>query len=161
MLSYFTNRHSHNDRIEDWARQDAVAKKAADAAEFLIASNQKMADKAAEAASLLLTNNKRVEIATDITIQKLDVIHTLVNSNMTASMKAELDAVKAQLVLLREVMSLNSVAGREPDVDAIAVIKVTQAKIAELSVALADRLAVQAQPAVAAEQAKAKAAGQE
>lgn len=161
VLSFSTNRHAHADRLEDWARQDAIAKKAADAAELLIASNRKMAAQAAEAASLLLDSDKKRETTAAITVQKLDVIHTLVNSNMTASMQSELIAVQAQLVLIREVMTLNSAAGREPSVETLAVEKAAETKVAELTAALADRLKVQATPAVAAEQAKAKAKGQE
>lgn len=161
LLSYFTNRRSHKDRVEDWARQDAVAQKAEDAATLLIESNRKMSAKTDETAALLLADNKKVATATATTIEKLDVIHTLVNSNMTASMQSELIAVKAQLVLIREVMTLNNAAGHTPSVDTLATEKAAQDKITELAAALHDRLKVQVQPAVAAEQAEAKAKGQE
>jgi len=161
ILSYLNSRNTRRDRITDWARQDAVAKKAADTAEFLIESNAKMAAKAAEAAALLLAGNKKVAMGTARTLEKLDVIHTLVNSNMTASMQSELIAVKAQLALIREVMALNSAAGHKPSVDTLAVEKATETKVAELSAALEARLAVQAEPKVAAAQTEAKAEGQE
>lgn len=70
---------------------------------------------------------------------KLDVIHVLVNSNMTAAMQAELDAIKREIVMMREVVVLNLAAGREPTVEALAAIEATQVKITELESQLADR----------------------
>lgn len=70
---------------------------------------------------------------------KLDVIHTLVNSNMTAAMQAELDAIRREIVMMREVVALNLAAGREPTVEALAAIEATQVKITTLEAQLADR----------------------
>lgn len=74
-----------------------------------------------------------------ITNSKLDVIHTLVNSNMTAAMQAELDATVRELALMREVIALKSEHGRDPSADALAAIESTTKKIAELRAVLADR----------------------
>jgi hypothetical protein len=121
-LSYLTNRHNRADRLEDWARQDAVAAKAA------------------TTASLLVENNKKVAQSTAITNTKLDVIHTLVNSNMTAALQSELGAVKRELVLIREVMKLNRADGHEISVETLATEQTAVVKVAELSAALLDRL---------------------
>jgi methanogenic corrinoid protein MtbC1 len=77
--------------------------------------------------------------AAAVTNGKLDVIHTLVNSNMTAAMQAELDAIRRELAMMREVVALNLAAGREPTMETLAAIEATEAKITELSSHLAER----------------------
>src|SRR5688572_18678682 len=77
--------------------------------------------------------------ASDITNEKLDTIHILVNSNMTAAMQAELDATVRELAMMREVISLNKAAGRKPSAEAIAALEMTQEKINELRSQLEDR----------------------
>jgi hypothetical protein len=77
--------------------------------------------------------------AAEKTNGKLDVIHTLVNSNMTAAMQAELDAIRREIVMMREVVALNLAAGREPTVEALAAIEDTAVKITALEAQLADR----------------------
>lgn len=106
-------------------RQDAQAAKAAEAARDLIESNKLVADAAKEAAQ--------------ITVARLDVIHTLVNSQMTAAIQSELDATEREVVLMREVIGLNSVAGRSPTEESMGAVMATEAKIRELRVTLAER----------------------
>jgi hypothetical protein len=62
---------------------------------------------------------------------KLDIIHGLVNSNMTASMQAELDATRRELVWMKAVPS--------PDEAAVSAIALTEGHIAELETAIAER----------------------
>jgi len=115
LLSYLTNRQRRAEKDEDYARQDEVARKA-----------QAAADKVAEVAKSQGA--------------KLDQIHVLVNSNMTASMQGELDAYKSNLVLLEEISSLRKAAGQDPSPTTMAVIESTKKKISELDAQLADRL---------------------
>lgn len=84
--------------------------------------------------ALLITN------ATRTTNYKLDVIHTLVNSNMTAAMQAELDATVRQLALMREVTELKKTAGHDPSEETLAALELTRVKISELRAVLRDRL---------------------
>src|SRR6185503_6664284 len=74
LMAILTNWLASKDKKLDYARQDAVAKKVEDAANLLRASNDKVAE------------------TTKVTNGKLDLIHTLVNSNMTAAMQSELNA---------------------------------------------------------------------
>jgi len=120
--AWWNTRQRRRDKKEDWAREDAVAAQAAEAARLLLAENKKVAATAA------VTNNK------------LDIIHTLVNSNMTAAMQAEYDATVREIAMMKEVIALNQAAGREPSPEAIGAIEATQTKINELQAALADRL---------------------
>jgi hypothetical protein len=75
-----------------------------------------------------------------ITNGKLDVIHELVNSNMSAAMQSELDALEVTLAALTEVVDLKRAAGREPGPEALAAIRSTEGKIRESRAALNDRL---------------------
>jgi ATP-dependent Lon protease len=141
LLAYMTNRHTRADRAADWERQDKVARKAAEAADLLITSNARMAAKASEAAQLLVIDNKKVAYNAALTLNKLDAVHTLVNSGMTAAIQSELEAVERELILLREVSALRRASGGAIDPDTAAAIEVTKVKIAELTISLADRKA--------------------
>lgn len=116
------NRGRRKDKEQDWARQDAVAAQAAEAAKLLLAANERVAA-TAEAANA-----------------KLDVIHTLVNSNLTAAMQAELDATVRELAMMNEVIDLKRANGHEPSVNTLATVKATELRISELKATLADRL---------------------
>jgi hypothetical protein len=122
LVSVLTNHQHARERKMDWARQDAVAAQAA------------------EAASLLLAENKRVAATAANTNNKLDTIHILVNSNMTKAMQAELDATRRDLASLREVARLNEEAGRPRSEEAHGVIEETALRIAKLDAELRDRL---------------------
>lgn len=127
-------------KAEDYARQDKVAEQAANAARLLKQAQEEAANRAAEAAALLLESNERVAHTAALTDKKLDQIHVLVNSSMTASMQAELDATTRVLALLRQVVVLHTAAGRPPAGEALATIEATEHKVSELRTALSDRL---------------------
>lgn len=133
VLAFFTGRQRANEKKLDWARQDEVAAQAAKAATALVEGQK-------EAAELLVVANERVAEAAESTSAKLDVIHTLVNSNMTAAMQAELDATVREVAMMKEVIRLNQVAGSKPSADARATLKATEEKISELKATLSDRL---------------------
>ena len=71
---------------------------------------------------------------------KLDQIHTLVNSSMTAALVSELDARRRDLVSLQEIMSLHDAAGTKPTQEALRVITTAKHDIAELEASLDDRV---------------------
>jgi hypothetical protein len=133
VLGLLTNHQRRIEKREDWARQDQVAAEAR-------RQQDEVAAQAQEAASLLLAQNAKVAASTEATQQKLDVIHILVNSNMTAAMQAELDATRRDLVSLREVARLNEEAGRPLSTEARTAINETAARIAKLDADLSDRL---------------------
>lgn len=78
-----------------------------------------------------------------VTNRKLDVIHALVNSNMTAHMQSELDATVRELAMMREVSRLHEDAGRDPTSETIQAIEMTEAKVSELRAVLDDRFKTQ------------------
>jgi len=90
---------------------------------------------------LLTLANEAIQASATLTNEKLDVIHILVNSNMTAAMQAELDETRSSLVLMKEILDLKKVNGVEPSPAALAAIKTKEGKIAEMQAALRDRLA--------------------
>ena len=83
---------------------------------------------------------------------KLDQIHTLVNSNLTASMQAQLDALRVSLAATLELGVIREKAGLMPSEDALEAVAETKRKIAELESQLEDRL--HATDAASAELAK-------
>lgn len=103
---------------------------------------------------LLLANTKDTQLTAEITKEilgthketaeivdaKLDQIHTLVNSNMTAAMESELYAHKANRVLLDEAVGSKRALGQEPSEETLAMIDTVTAKIAELEAKLKDRI---------------------
>jgi len=106
-------------------RQDAIQKQTAEAAKLLLASNKEVAQQAVQAA--LLTNGK------------LNQIHELVNSNLSAQMSEAHTALAQQLVLMNEIVRLNQEAGREPSKSALDAIIAIQQRVAELGAQLHDR----------------------
>jgi biopolymer transport protein ExbB/TolQ len=139
LLAHLTSRRHRRERLEDYERQDRVARRVAEAAERLTKRQDQTAIKAAEAAELLLAANERVAATAGVVNDKLDIIHTLVNSNMSAAMQAELDALETSVAMMTEVIDLKKAAGREPTQDALVALKSARAKVRESKVALADR----------------------
>jgi replicative DNA helicase len=133
ILSWLNGRQRKAEKILDWARQDDVAAEAK-------RQQGEVAAQAAEAARLLLAENKKVAHTAAETNEKLDVIHTLVNSNMTAAMQSEYDATVRELAMMREVVALKKAAGEQPSPEAVAAIDATEQKIAQLAAELSDRL---------------------
>jgi hypothetical protein len=80
-------------------------------------------------------NTKNIAENQAVTTSKLNVIHTLVNSTLTAALQSELDATRREEMLLRELMSMR---GNSTD-DDHAALGAVQRKISELSSAMKDR----------------------
>jgi hypothetical protein len=119
LLAYLTGRQRRTEKIEDYKRQDAVAAQAA------------------EAARLLLASNRQAAAVAQMTNTKLDVIHTLVNSTLTAAIEAQLDATVQQLAMMRQVVALAGNGEMGPSDESLAAV---ESKIAELRVSLSDRM---------------------
>jgi hypothetical protein len=162
ILLHRTEAQHREDRDADWKRQDAaalklqqtqdaqaaaaeeVARRAAQAAENLAASQKDIADRAAQAATDLVASQKLTAStlldANNKTNGKLDVIHTLVNSNMTTAMENELVSAERELAMMQEVIELKrTLLRQEPTIEALAAIEASKSKIAELVAALRDR----------------------
>lgn len=155
ILGWATNRARHSEEMDRAAtrrdeleraeaRQDKVAARAEEAARRLLTRTDQVAAQAAQAADKIVAANMTTTDAvietTSVTNAKLDQIHTLVNSNMTAAMQSELDATKRELAMMNEVIDLKKAAGRPPTQDVLSTLEITKAKISELEAQLADRL---------------------
>jgi hypothetical protein len=185
ILAHRTERMHREDMLSDYQRQDKVAAAAAAAADAAAEQVKAVAAQAAEAASILQAAQaesiRRTDEVARLTAQqaaqanarlddtnsKLDVIHGLVNSNMSAAMQSELDALTTSLAMMNEVVDLKRSSGSEPTAEAVISIQDTEAKIAELRATIADRLqqaeaiAERAATAVTAAQKAAQAAQSE
>ena len=110
---------ARSNKREDWRRQDEVAKRAATVAVKLQENGVKIND-------------------------KLDIIHTLVNSNVTKEMEARLEGARRELVGLKEIIDLKRAAGSEPNKDTLASLISTEEGIHLLETDLQDRRRQQA-----------------
>lgn len=145
LLAVIAYRQRRQEKFDEYTRQDQVAARVEDAARKLLQRQDEVAAKAAEAAKLLLANNERVAADAEKANAKLDVIHTLVNSNMTAALQSEMDATTRELAMMREVVELKRAAGSDPTTEVLAAIEATKMKLGELAATLADRLAANEQ----------------
>jgi alkanesulfonate monooxygenase SsuD/methylene tetrahydromethanopterin reductase-like flavin-dependent oxidoreductase (luciferase family) len=121
LLLWQANRNKLAERLQDQAERAEVARQAREAAKLLLEANKKVADTAERAN------------------EKLDEIHTLVNSNMTAAIQSEFDATTRELAMMLEVIELKRATGKEPSVETLAAVEATRAKIAELQSTLIER----------------------
>ena len=144
ILARRTERMHREDQLADYKRQDEVAKEAKETA-IAMAEQQdviiRQQHEATEAARVRDGHAEKIAAAVAKSNgDKLDVIHQLVNSQLSATIKSELDAHVTSLALMREVIDMKRVAGSEPTEEALIAIESTKAKIAELRTTLADRL---------------------
>lgn len=72
--------------------------------------------------------------------RKLNTIHTLVNSNMTAQIQDSLDATRRELASLLENIDLKKALGHQPTPEVEAAVELAKRKIAELETTLDHRL---------------------
>lgn len=125
LQSYLTARNLRREKIQDYARQDAVAAAALEAAD-------KLATKLARTSE---ETNKQLESLH----QTSKETHVLVNSSMTAAKQTALDSLRVQHRLMLEIIDLKKKAGLEPSVDTLTDVKATRAKIDELQADITQR----------------------
>jgi hypothetical protein len=128
LLAALNNRARRKEKREDWARQDAVAEKAAEAATLLLAANERVAK-----------DTRAQSVKLDALADGQAVIHTLVNSNVTKEMEARLEGSRRELIGLREIVELRQASGQQPSEQALAIILATEEGIHELENDLNDR----------------------
>lgn len=149
IINLLTQRSRRAEKLEDYARQDKVAERAeraaekvsevaeqaAEAAALLVQRQDAAAEAAAAAAVDLVAANDRLAKETVkaavIVNGKLDQIHTLVNSNLSAAMDDRLTAINALIVALK--------ASEDQSPDALARIRSLEATSIELDAQIADR----------------------
>lgn len=139
LMAWITNRNRRAEKREDYARQDAVAEKAAEVAETLLMRQAEVAAATAEQARLLKENNRVVSEQAAATLSQFQVLTGMMDGNFTKLMESELDAIAHGLVLSRQVIALTFAAGHEPAPESLAEIKATEAKIDELRKTIAER----------------------
>jgi hypothetical protein len=143
-LSHRTEKMHRDDLLEQYRREDLVAKRASAVAEALLAQQQQTARDLAAAhadANCRTDEVARTAARTNASVNgKLDIIHQLVNSSMSAAMQSELDALETSLVMMKEVIDLKRTAGHEPTEEAIAAVQAAEAKIREARANIDDRL---------------------
>jgi len=144
ILAHRTERMHREDQLADYQRQDEVAKEAKETA-FAMAAQQdviiRQQKDATEAARVRDGHAEKLAAAVAKSVDdKLDVLHGLANSTLSAAIESELGALETSLAMMNEVIDLKKAAGIEPTREAIIAMQATGAKIAELRATLADRL---------------------
>lgn len=121
LLAIVGSRSRRAEKEQDWAREDEVAARAAKTAAALLAATDRTGAKVEQVDG------------------KVDVIHTLVNSGMTAAIESELEATVLSLASMREVAALRKETGRKPSTSTLAAIKAAEQRLALLRKTLAER----------------------
>ncbi len=129
LITYATTRLRRQERLEDYARQDAIAQRVAEVARTA-ADNS-----AATERKLNQISQQALQIR-----EQANQIHILVNSDMTAARQAELDQTRAILAVLRRVTNLTVQQGAAPDPEDVQAIARAEHRVQELEQILADRL---------------------
>lgn len=122
MLTLMQGRQRRAEKVEDWRRQDLVA------------------DRVARAAEVLEERTSGTDAKLDQLHEQGVEIHALVNSNMTSAMRAELDAIERELLVLEELTAMKKAAGHPVEPRTHDAIEVARARIAELGASLQDRM---------------------
>ena len=84
--------------------------------------------------------SKRLDANQAATTARLNVIHTLVNSTLTAALQAQLDSTRRELTLLAELADVQCDAGRPISADRLTSIGLLRRHITELESAMAERV---------------------
>lgn len=130
ILAYRTERMHREDRQADYARQDEIAERSAEATAALLAEQRQIAAGTHEANGKLDKLDKQARS-----------IHTLVNSDMTAARQSELDQTRAMADVLRRVIAVATAAtDTEPDPADVEALERAEKRIGELQAIMADRL---------------------
>lgn len=154
---WLAGRQRKAEKLEDWARQDQVAARAAADAE-----------KVAEAAKLLQATNEiqvrqaaAAAAAAAETAAKLDEIarmgaanHLLLNSNLTAQMQIQYDLHISLEASLRREIALIEAAGRVPPRATLAELRTSEDRIAQLGPQISERNRLAEVEGAAPDQAK-------
>ena len=123
VLSWMTISARRKDLVDDRRRQDEVAARVDEAAKLVVIAKDELAR------SGTITNGK------------LDVIHKLVNSNMTAAMQDSLDSAVRERAALIELAEIAARRRQKPRQETLSAIALAEARIAELRATLDDRKA--------------------
>lgn len=136
LLATLSNKHRRRERLEDYERQDAVAAQAAEAARLLLEAQSESIARTDEVARVA----RETAAATD---SKLDVIHTLVNSQLTTALQNEMRELVHSRAMMLELIELKKANGLQPTHDTLDELGLAKARIAELQTVIEERAAQQ------------------
>ncbi len=148
ILARMATRDRHLIRREDRAERELVAKRAADATAAAARAAGVAQQSQEETARLLMASNAKMALGAEAasalgekTLRTVQVVHTLVNSDLTKALRGQLEATEAQLMLMRQIV--DDRASSSPDEDrtrlAMSIIHKLEIRIAELKQTLSTR----------------------
>lgn len=139
LTAWLTNRNAAAKEKRDYARQDAVAAKAEEAAKLLLARQAEVKEATELAARLLKENQRTVAETAAATQRELKILTGMMDGNFTELMRDKVKAMARSLVLSRQVAALTHNAGFEPTSESLAEISTAETQIAELTKVIEDR----------------------
>jgi hypothetical protein len=142
---YISGRQRSREKVEDWARQDAVAAKAAEAARLLLAAQKASIERTDEVARLAAEADKRTATKLDAIDTQGKAIHVLVNQKLTDVIRQALAATVALEVLLEEAIERTRAAGGQPTHMDLTRLDETRRSIVDLKANLQQRAENQAE----------------
>lgn len=125
VLLRLQGKQRREDLAIQWARDDALSARAEAIGQRVVQANQHTAEV--------------VEATASSTASKLEVIHTLVNSQLTKALESERDAIRRELAMMEEVVAMKKTMGAAPSEGVLAAIAFTKAKLKDLELQLEDR----------------------
>ena len=114
LTTWMNARQIRQGKEQDYARQDAVAKKAAEAAALLLAAQKASIARTDEVARLAAEADERTAARLDQIDAQGKVIHSLVNQKLTTVTEQALFATLALLPHLEESLARIRASGRQP-----------------------------------------------
>lgn len=139
LLIRANGRERRKDQIQTWKRDDKVAEQAAEAARLLLAAQRESIARTDEVAEHVAASQSATEAKLEANAAKLEVIHKLVNSTLTAALLASLDASRGELVAVLKMADLQRAHGSGPSEDELASILALRRKVGELSAEMQER----------------------
>jgi len=144
LTTHLSARQLRQAKEQDYARQDAVAAKAAEAARLLLAAQQASIARTDEVARLAAEADQRTAEKLDAIDKQGKVIHALVNRKLTEVTERALLATLALLPHLEEAVVRMRIAGTEPSEADLKRLDDTRKSIVDLRSILAQRAENQA-----------------
>jgi hypothetical protein len=144
LLSHLNNRQRRADKLEDWARQDAVAAQAQEAAALLLEQQRKTTVQTEEVARLAAENSATTQEQLDAIAAQGKIIHELVNQKLTTITEQALAAFRAVLELLEAGLARERSLGLSPSPASLKRVEDTKQSIGDLEKTLDQRAVNQA-----------------
>ncbi len=155
LMAWLLDRNQARAKQKDYERQDAVAKRLLDRQDLADKRTEEVAEQAKEVARQqaahadevarrLAENTAKQDAVNREKTSKLDQIHVLVNSGLTAALEGQMEYAVANLALMEDNIARLRSEGKRPSEQTLVLIDHAKAKIVMLAAQLRERSAAEA-----------------